>query len=96
MKNLIFVFMLLFAACTPETLTVKVEGVIRVTPNPNPTFPEDYLEWDVEGYAIYSDLPTRYFQETATQTNNPQGKRVDTVFVNEIFPRNFIRFTPNK
>lgn len=84
----------LVGSCTPEVLTVKVQGVIRVTPNPTPAFPEDYIEWDVDGYALYSDLPTRYFRETATQTNNPQGKRVDTVFVNEIFPRNFIRFTP--
>ena len=93
MKNsLIFLILATLLASTPETLTVKVPGTLTVTPNPSPVFAEDYLERDVDGYALYSDLPTRYFRETATQTNNAAGKRVDTVFVTEIPVRNVVKF----
>lgn len=92
MKNLlIFLILATVLACTPETLTVKVPGTLTVTPNPDAL---EYLEFDVDGYALYSDLPTRYFRETATQTNNATGKRVDTVFVTEIPIRNVVKFTP--
>ena len=87
-----FVLALLTAlSCTPEYITVKVPGFITASPNKAAL---EYLEFEFPGHALYESGDVRYFRETATETINQAGARVDTVFVTEIMPANFVKFRP--